>query len=104
MRPYYLAWYDFSERRGRERGGDFADRQCDIVGMRERRRRDEGERVHFLLVSLWDSRDAIAAYAGPDIDQACYFPFDRECLIAPESRVAHYEVLASSPATPTVSP
>jgi heme-degrading monooxygenase HmoA len=52
-----------------------------------------GERVHFLLVSLWQSREAIARYAGPDIEQARYFPYDRECLIDPEPHVVHYEVL-----------
>jgi len=59
-------------------------------------RRDDGDRVHFLLVSLWDSREAIVGYAGDDIDEAQYFPFDRECLIDPEPNVAHYEVVATS--------
>ena len=58
-------------------------------------RRVLGDRVHFLLVSLWESREAIQAYAGPDIKQARYFPYDKECLIEPEPQVAHYEVLAS---------
>lgn len=63
-------------------------------------RRAEGDRVHFLLVSLWESRDAIEAYAGADIDRARYFPYDRECLIEPEPDVTHYEVLvASGPGT-----
>jgi heme-degrading monooxygenase HmoA len=56
-------------------------------------RRDDGDRVHFLLMSFWDSREAIAAYTGPDIDRAQYFPYDIECLLAPEPKVAHYEVL-----------
>ncbi|MGE5243776.1 MAG: hypothetical protein ACM3SQ_06085 [Betaproteobacteria bacterium] len=56
--------------------------------------------MHFLLVSLWESRDAIEAYAGADIERARYFPYDRECLIEPEPDVAHYEVLvASGPGT-----
>ena len=56
-------------------------------------RRAEGDRVHFLLVSYWDSREAITAYAGPDIERAQYFPFDLECLIDPEPTVTHYEVV-----------
>jgi heme-degrading monooxygenase HmoA len=56
-------------------------------------RRPEGGRVHFLLVSLWESREAIAGYAGPDVDAAQYFELDRECLIDPEPAVLHYEVL-----------
>jgi heme-degrading monooxygenase HmoA len=59
-------------------------------------RRAQGDRVHFLLISLWDSRDAIARYAGPDIEKARYFEFDRECLVDPEPGVSHYEVIMSS--------
>lgn len=58
-------------------------------------RRTEGDRVHFLLISLWDSRRAIEGYTGPDVDKARYFAYDRECLIEPEPNVAHYEVLVA---------
>ena len=58
-------------------------------------RRAEGDRVRFLLVSLWDSADAIAAYAGPDIEKAQYFSYDRECLVDPPTTVAHYEVMVA---------
>ena len=58
-------------------------------------RRAEGDRVHFLLLSFWESRRAIEGYAGQDIDRAQYFPYDRECLIDPEPGVAHYEVLVA---------
>ena len=59
-------------------------------------RRVEGNRAHFLLVSCWESREAIQAYAGPDIDVARYFPFDRQCLLDAEEKVEHFEVLAGS--------
>ena len=59
-------------------------------------RRSEGVQVHFVLLSLWVSREAIEAYAGPDIDRAHYYPYDLECLVDPEPRVTHYEVIASS--------
>ena len=59
-------------------------------------RRVQGDRVHFLLISLWESREAIKAYAGLDIERARYFPFDRECLVEPETNVTHYEVLLAS--------
>lgn len=58
-------------------------------------RRAEGGRVRFLLISFWDSRAAIAAYAGADIDRAQYFPYDRECLVDPDPNVAHYEVMVA---------
>lgn len=56
-------------------------------------RRDEGERTHYLLVSLWESFDAIRAFAGPDVDRAVYYPEDRDFLLEMEPSVRHYEVL-----------
>lgn len=52
-------------------------------------------RVHFLLLSFWKSRQAIAAYAGADIEQARYYRFDLERLIDPAQRVEHYEVCSA---------
>jgi heme-degrading monooxygenase HmoA len=54
---------------------------------------DEVGRVRFLLVSFWSSREAIKAYAGPDIEKPRYHPFDLECLVDPPPAVLHYEVL-----------
>lgn len=59
-------------------------------------RQDEGERVQFLLISLWEPEEAIQEYTGPDIERARYFRYDLECLIEPEPRVSHYEVLVSA--------
>ena len=59
-------------------------------------RRAEGNLVHFLLISFWDSESAIREYAGPDIDRAQYFEYDRECLLDPELSVTHYEVVVES--------
>jgi heme-degrading monooxygenase HmoA len=58
-------------------------------------RRLEGDRAHFLLVSLWDSFDAIRRFAGPNLDRAVYYPKDKELLLEPEPTVSHYEVLVS---------
>lgn len=58
--------------------------------------RQDGSRTHFLLISLWDSKDAIRAYAGEDVERARYHAYDLECLIDPEPTVEHYDVLASS--------
>ena len=57
--------------------------------------RAEGETAHFLFVSLWDSFDAIRAFAGADISKAHYYPEDAEYLLALEPTVMHYEVVAS---------
>ncbi len=58
-------------------------------------RREEGDRTHFLLVSLWDSFEAIRRFAGPDVERAVYFPKDKEFLLEFEPNVSHYEVLVS---------
>ncbi len=56
-------------------------------------RRVEGDRVRFLFVSLWESRAAIEAYVGPDIEQARYYSYDLECVVEGASTLAHYEVI-----------
>ena len=55
-------------------------------------RRTEEARMHFLLLSFWESRQAIVAYAGADIARAHYYAYDFECLIHPPLNVEHYEV------------
>ena len=56
-------------------------------------RRADGDRVHFLLISLWDSYDSIRAFAGEEIERARYYPADRDFLLELEPNVTHYEVL-----------
>jgi heme-degrading monooxygenase HmoA len=55
-------------------------------------RRIEGDRAHFLLLSLWESIDAIKQFAGPDFEKARYYPEDKEFLLELEPNVDHYEV------------
>ena len=57
-------------------------------------RRDEGDETHFLLLTLWESREAIAGFAGDDIEAARYYPEDRDYLLEFEPRVTHYDVFA----------
>jgi heme-degrading monooxygenase HmoA len=58
-------------------------------------RRAEEAVAHFLLVSLWDSQEAIRAFAGDDMDRAQYYPEDAEFLLELEPTVTHYEVAAA---------
>lgn len=58
-------------------------------------RRTVGDRADFLLISFWDSYDAIRAFAGDDFEKARYFAKDREFLLEFEPNVTHYEVLAA---------
>jgi heme-degrading monooxygenase HmoA len=55
-------------------------------------RRIEGDRAHFLLISLWESYDAIRAFAGPEMEKAVYYPEDKDFLLEFEPTVTHYEV------------
>ena len=56
-------------------------------------RRLEGDRTHFVMISLWESREAIARFAGADIEKARYYPEDEAFLLELEPTVKHYEVL-----------
>jgi hypothetical protein len=58
-------------------------------------RRREGQEVHFLLISLWESLDAIRRFAGPDLERARYYPEDEDFLLELEPMVTHYEVLSA---------
>jgi heme-degrading monooxygenase HmoA len=58
-------------------------------------RRTEHDTAHFLLLTLWDSLDAIRAFAGDDVERARYYPEDEAYLLELEPTVTHYEVLAS---------
>ena len=41
---------------------------------------------------MWESRDAIKAFAGDDIEAAVLYPEDERFLIG-ESTIAHYDVV-----------
>jgi heme-degrading monooxygenase HmoA len=56
-------------------------------------RRLEGDRAHFLLITLWEDLDAIRRFAGDDLERARYYPEDTRYLLELEPRVTHYEVL-----------
>jgi len=51
--------------------------------------------VEFLMISLWDSMNAIRNFAGDEVDKAVYYPNDDKFLVKLEPEVKHYEVLVS---------
>jgi heme-degrading monooxygenase HmoA len=57
------------------------------------RRVDDGK-SEFTLISLWNSWEAIKAFAGPEYEKAVYYPEDEKFLLDRGPRVLHYEVLA----------
>jgi len=56
-------------------------------------RRVERDRAHFLLLTFWESEDAIKRFAGPEIEKAKYYPEDEKFLLELEPTVTHYDVL-----------
>lgn len=62
-------------------------------------RRDDGAWSHFLLISYWESVDAVTQYAGPNIDVAILYPGDTMFELEADDHATHYEVLAMLPCT-----
>ena len=54
----------------------------------------DGDVVHFITMTTWRSRTAIAQFAGEPLDAAKYYPEDREFLLEFEPTVVHYDVVA----------
>jgi hypothetical protein len=50
------------------------------------------ERSEIVFLTCWASRDAIAAFAGDDIDIARYYPEDDLYLLTRPEKVNHYEL------------
>ncbi len=55
-------------------------------------RRVDGDEAEFLVFSLWESIDAIRAFAGDEAERAVYFPEDERFLLELEPNVHHFEV------------
>ena len=55
-------------------------------------RRTEDEVTHFLLITHWESMEAIEAFAGIPVDRARYYPEDDDFLLEKEPNVVHYDV------------
>ena len=60
-------------------------------GVQVLRRTYEGK-TEFLLISFWESYEAIGTFAGNDLERAVYYPKDQEFLLELEPKVTHYEV------------
>jgi heme-degrading monooxygenase HmoA len=51
-----------------------------------------GKATEFLLVTFWESEDAIRRYAGDDYERAVYYPEDGKFLVAGAQAADHYQV------------
>lgn len=59
-------------------------------------RRTVDDRAEFMMVTLWDSLDAVKAFAGEDHETAVFYPDDDRFLVERDLRAAHYEVVAAA--------
>ena len=53
--------------------------------------------TEFLVVSFWDSMDAVKRFAGPEPSKAVFYPEDDAYLVRRELTVDHYEVVVRRP-------
>lgn len=60
-------------------------------------RRDVGGEAEFLVVSLWESMEAVRKFAGPTPDDAVFYPEDEQYLTEFDRDVHHYELLLQAP-------
>ncbi|MGZ8626575.1 MAG: hypothetical protein ACXWXK_07885 [Actinomycetota bacterium] len=58
-------------------------------------RRLVGDRAEFVLVTLWDSIEAVRAFAGEDESVAVFYPQDDAVLVERETHAEHFEVVAA---------
>ena len=59
-----------------------------------RRARDD-DRTEFTMVTVWDAMENVAAFTGPDPDQAVFYPRDERFLVERDLTVRHYHVYAA---------
>jgi heme-degrading monooxygenase HmoA len=60
-------------------------------------RRDFDGKTEFITFSLWESLDAVKAFAGEDYEAAVLYPEDEKYLVEQADRTLHYEVAAAIP-------
>jgi hypothetical protein len=48
------------------------------------------------MFTLWESLDAVKAFAGDDYERAVYYPEDDRYLVERDLTTSHYEVIESS--------
>ncbi len=59
--------------------------------------RQEGNVTHFITLTYWNSLESIKGFAGENLENAVYYPEDREYLLEFEPNVVHYEVVGQEP-------
>lgn len=67
---------------------------CSVDGLQKLyfQRKNEEAIAHFLLVTIWDSLEAIKNFAGDNPEIAKYYPEDDNFLLEKEKHVSMYQV------------
>jgi heme-degrading monooxygenase HmoA len=57
-----------------------------------------GDQTEYLLITFWDSMEAVRRFAGPEPERAVYYPEDDRYFSEEERRpfVKHYQVASTS--------
>jgi heme-degrading monooxygenase HmoA len=58
-------------------------------------RRIVGDRAEFLLLTLWESMEAVRSFSGPDERVAVFYPEDDAFLVERDRHADHFEVLTA---------
>jgi heme-degrading monooxygenase HmoA len=56
-------------------------------------RRDVATGAEFQIITVWESLDAIRAFAGEDLEVAVVPAIARDMMVAFDTRASHYEVV-----------
>jgi heme-degrading monooxygenase HmoA len=56
-------------------------------------RRTVEDKEEFVMFTLWDSLEAIKAFAGENSERAVFYPEDDRYLIERDEYVSHFEVV-----------
>jgi len=59
-------------------------------------RRDESDVTHLLLITIWDSLEAMKRFTGRDPWKAKYYPEDDQYLLYKEEHVQIYKIFYES--------
>lgn len=55
-------------------------------------RRDTGDETEFVMFTLWESLEAVKAFAGEDYETAVFYPEDDRYLVRRDATATHYDV------------
>jgi heme-degrading monooxygenase HmoA len=56
-------------------------------------KRDRGDLVEVITLSLWESMDAVKGFAGPEPERARFYGGDDDLLVEKDLHADHYEVI-----------